>query len=102
MKKYTFNTREEAVNFLDRYNFKYYIPRVTEYMSNIKDEFKSYYIELSDDNKVTGCYISSFTDGKEFKENFFDYKKVDEFKYTAYDKNYREQKYKDGVKNNYF
>lgn len=37
MKKYTFETREEVMNFLNKYNFKYYIQRVCEYMSNIKD-----------------------------------------------------------------
>ena len=46
MKKYKFSTREELINFLDNYNFKYYIPRVREYMSNIKDDFKYYYVEV--------------------------------------------------------
>ena len=54
MKKYTFDSREEAINFLDKHNFKYYIPRVDEYMSNIKDDFKSYYIEVSDLGEITG------------------------------------------------
>lgn len=100
MKNYTFNTREETVNFLDNHNFQYYIPRVEEYMSNIKDELKSYHIEVSDHNEVTNCYISSFTDGKEYKEKFFDAKKVDEFKDTAYNKDYREKKYEEVMENN--
>ena len=95
MKKYTFDSREEAINFLDKHNFKYYIPRVDEYMSNIKDDFKSYYIEVSDLGEITGCYISSFTDGKEYKEKFFDAKKVDEFKDNVYNKEYREKNYED-------
>ena len=102
MKNYTFNTREETVNFLDNHNFKYYIPRVEEYMSNIKDELKSYHIEVSDHNEVTNCYISSFTDGKEYKEKFFDHNKIEEFKDTAYNKNYREKKYNQGIENEYF
>ena len=48
MKNYSFNTREELVEFLDNHNFKYYIPRVSEYMSAIKDELKHYCVELSD------------------------------------------------------
>ena len=102
MKKYTFETREEAINFLDKHNFKYYIPRVSEYMSNIKDELKSYYIELSDSDEVTCCYILSITDGKRLREKFFDIEKVDEFKDSAYNKDYREQKYKEGIENEYF
>ena len=31
MKEYNFDTREEAINFLDKHNFKYYIPRVCEF-----------------------------------------------------------------------
>ena len=99
MKNYTFKTREETVNFLDEHKFKYYIPRIEEYMSNIKDELKSYHIEVSDHNEVTNCYISSFTDGKEYKEKFFDTKKVDEFKDTAYNKDYREKKYEEVMEN---
>ncbi|EPZ54146.1 hypothetical protein H477_4330 [[Clostridium] sordellii ATCC 9714] len=36
MRKYTFNTREEVVEFLEKHNFKYYIPRVEEYMTLLK------------------------------------------------------------------
>ena len=64
MKEYNFDTREEAINFLDKHNFKYYIPRVCEYMSNIKDELKAYCVELSDSHEVTRCWIVSITDGK--------------------------------------
>ena len=101
MKEYKFNTREEIINFLDKYNFKYYIPRVCEYMDNIKDDLKSYYVEVSDLGEVTGCYIVSITDGKEYKEQFFDVKKVDEFKDTAYNKDYREKKYEEVMENNH-
>lgn len=55
MKEYNFDTREEAINFLDKHNFKYYIPRVCEYMSNIKDELKGYCVEISDLGEVTRC-----------------------------------------------
>ena len=102
MKKYTFDTREEAERFLEKHNFKYYIPRVCEYMSNIKDDFKSYYIEVSDCGEITCCFISSLTDGKEYKEKFFDHNKIEEFKDTAYNKNYREKKYNEGIENEYF
>lgn len=102
MKKYTFDTREEAERFLEKHNFKYYIPRVCEYMSNIKDDLKSYYIEVSDCGEITCCCISSFTDGKEYKEKFFDHNKIEEFKDTAYNKNYREKKYNEGIENEYF
>ncbi len=95
MKKYKFNTREEVINFLDKYNFNYYIPRLGEYMDNIKDDLKSYYVEVSDLGEVIGCYIVSITDGKEYKEQFFDAKKIDEFKDTAYNKDYREKNYED-------
>ena len=82
MKEYNFDTREEAINFLDKHNFKYYIPRVCEYMSNIKDELKAYCVELSDSHEVTRCWIVS--------------------KDTAYNKDYREKKYKEGIENEYF
>ena len=95
MNEYKFNTREEVINFLDKYNFKYYIPRLGEYMDNIKDDLKSYYVEVSDLGEVIGCYIVSITDGKEYKEQFFDAKKIDEFKDTAYNKDYREKNYED-------
>ena len=121
MKEYNFDTREEAINFLDKHNFKYYIPRVCEYMSNIKDELKAYCVELSDSHEVTRCWIVSITDGKKYREIlvewnkvmnltgieeereiFFDIEKVDEFKDTAYNKDYREKKYKEGIENEYF
>lgn len=102
MKKYTFDSREEVVNFLDKHNFKYYIPRVEEYMSNIKDELKYYYVELSDSDEVECCSIISITRGMEIKEDFFDINKVDEFKDTAYNKEYRETKYKKGIEEGYF
>ena len=95
MNEYKFNTREEVINFLDKYNFDYYIPRLGEYMDNIKDDLKSYYVEVSDLGEVIGCYIVSITDGKEYKEQFFDAKKIDEFKDTAYNKDYREKNYED-------
>ncbi|MBO3443829.1 hypothetical protein [Clostridium sp. CCUG 7971] len=102
MKKYTFNTREELLEFLDKHHFKYYIPRVREYMSSIKDEFKRYYVELTDSNEVKCCAIISITDGEEIKETFFDINKVIEFKDTAYNRVYRERKYKEGIENGYF
>ena len=102
MKKYKFNTRAEVINFLDRYNFKYYIPRVCEYMSNLKDELKSYLVEVSDSSEVTSCYIVSITEGGQIEEKFFDIEKEDEFKDTAYNKIYRENKYKEGVEKGYF
>jgi hypothetical protein len=102
MKKYNFNTREELVEFLDKHNFKYYIPRVTEYMSNIKDEFKHYYVELSDSHEVKHCDIVTVTGGEEIKESFFDINKVTEFKDTVYNRGYRESKYEEGIKNGYF
>ena len=102
MNTYKFDTREEIVSFLDNYDFKYYIPRVREYMSNLTDKLKYYYVELSDSNEVKSCYIVSISEGKEIKEKFFDIEKVDEFKNTAYNKEYREQKYQEGVENNYF
>ncbi|GAA0103925.1 hypothetical protein UT300013_05470 [Paraclostridium sordellii] len=102
MKKYTFNTREEVVEFLDKHNFKYYIPRVEEYMSGIKDELKYYYVEVSDSNEVKDCSIISITGGSELKESFFDINKVAEFKSTAYNRQYREKKYKEGIENDYF
>jgi hypothetical protein len=37
-----------------------------------------------------------------WKEIFFDIEKVDEFKDTAYNKDYREKKYKEGIENEYF
>lgn len=102
MKTYTFKTREEAVSFLDKHNFKYYIPRVREYMSNVKDELKEYYIELSDSNEVKYCAIISISGGIDFKEDFFDINKVSEYKDSAYDKLYREKKYQQGIKNEDF
>ena len=102
MKEYNFDTREEAINFLDKHNFKYYIPRVCEYMSNIKDELKAYCVEISDLGELTRCWIVSITDGKKYREIFFDIEKVDEFKDTAYNKDYREKKYKEGIENEYF
>jgi hypothetical protein len=102
MKKYTFNTREKLVEFLDKHNFKYYIPRVREYMSNIKDEFKHYYVELSDSHEVKYCAIITITGLEEIKESFFDINKVTEFKDTAYNRVYREKKYKEGIENGYF
>ena len=36
------------------------------------------------------------------REIFFDIEKVDEFKDTAYNKDYREKKYKEGIENEYF
>ena len=102
MKNYSFNTRDELVEFLDKHNFKYYIPRVNEYMSAIKDEFKHYYVELSDSYEVEYCAIITITDGEEIKESFFDINKVIEFKDTAYDRSYREKKYKEGIENGYF
>ena len=30
MKKYTFESRLDALNFLDNHNFKYYVPRLKE------------------------------------------------------------------------
>ena len=68
MKEYNFDTREEAINFLDKHNFKYYIPRVCEYMSNIKDELKAYCVELSDSHEVTRCWIVSITDEKNIEK----------------------------------
>lgn len=102
MKKYTFNTREELVEFLDKHNFKYYIPRVAEYMSGINDEFKHYYVELSDSNEVKHCAIISITGGEEVKETFFDINKVNDFKDTAYNRVCREKKYQEGIENEYF
>lgn len=102
MKKYIFNTRDEVLEFLDKHNFNYYIPRVEEYMSNIKDELKSYYVELSDDDEIKNCSIISITGGKEIKENFFDLNKVNELKDTSYNKGIRECKYREGIKNDYF
>ncbi len=102
MKKYTFESRLDTLNFLDNHNFKYYVPRLKEYMSNIKDDLKHYYIELSNSNEVNYCAIVSLTEGKEFKEDFFDINKVDEFKDTAYDKKFREKKYQEGIDKGYF
>jgi hypothetical protein len=102
MKKYKFDTRDEVVEFLDKHNFKYYIPRVEEYMSAIRDNLKYYSIELSDSNEVKDCAIISITDGEEIKESFFNINKVDEFKNTAYNRQYREKQYKEGIENNYF
>ncbi|CEN78502.1 hypothetical protein [Paraclostridium sordellii] len=102
MRKYTFNTREEVVEFLENHNFKYYIPRVEEYMSAIKDDLKSYYVEISNSGEVKNCGIISITGGTELKENFFEFNKINEFKNTAYNKQYREQKYKEGIENDYF
>ena len=102
MNKYNFNTREEAVEFLNKHNFKYYIPRVREYMSNITDERKYYYVELSDSKEVKYCAIVSITGEEEIKEDFFDINKVSEFKDTAYNREYREKKYKEGVDKGYF
>ena len=39
---------------------------------------------------------------KKYREIFFDIEKVDEFKDTAYNKDYREKKYKEGIENEYF
>ena len=102
MYKYTFNSREEVIEFLYKHNFKYYIPRLREYMSNIKDEFKHYCVELSDSREVKYCGIVSVTGGEEFEENFFDINKVNEFKDTAYNIQYRDNKYKEGIENGYF
>ena len=102
MNKYTFNNREEVTTFLNKHNFKYYVPRLSEYMSNIKDEFKHYYVELSNSNEVKYCGISSTTDGEEVVEDFFNNNKITEFKDTAYNREYREKKYIEGVKYDYF
>ena len=102
MKNYSFNTREELVEFLDNHNFKYYIPRVSEYMSAIKDELKHYCVELSDSNEVESCFIITITGGRELKESFFDISKVNEFKDKAYNKEYREKQYEEGIKKGYF
>lgn len=95
MKKYTFDTRDEAIIFLDKHNFQYYVPRAREYMSNIKDELKNYYVELSDSNEVEYCAIISASGGVNFEEDFFDVNKVSEFKDTAYNKMNREKKYQE-------
>ncbi|SCH74276.1 MULTISPECIES: hypothetical protein [unclassified Romboutsia] len=102
MKQYTFKNRDDVVEFLDNHNFKYYIPRLREYMSNIKDELKYYYIEVSNSEEVENCYIVSISGEREFKENFFDINKVDEFKDTAYNIEYRDSKYKEGIEHDYF
>lgn len=102
MEKYTFCTREEAVEFLDEHNFKYYIPRLREYMSGLTDEIKYYSIQLSDSNEVESCDIISITGRYDINENFFDINKVPQFKDTVYNRENREKKYQEGVENGYF
>lgn len=102
MRKYTFKSRLDALNFLNNHNFKYYVPRLKEYMSNIKDELKHYYIELSNSDEISYCAIVSLSEGKEIKEDFFDLNKVYEFKDTVYDKKLRECKYHEYVDKGYF
>jgi hypothetical protein len=102
MKTYTFKSRDEAVEFLDKHNFKYYIPRVKEYMRNIKDELKYYSVELSDSDEVKYCDIISISGGNGIRENFFDINKLNEFKDTAYNRVDRDNKYKEGIENGYF
>ena len=46
-------------------------------------------------HEVTRCWIVSITDGKKYREIFFDIEKVDEFKDTAYNKDYKREKYKE-------
>lgn len=54
MKKHVFKNRNEVVEFLEGYNFKYYIPRLSEYGSVNKRE---YYIEITENNKINYCSI---------------------------------------------
>ena len=50
--RYEFNTREEAVNFLEKYNFEKFIPF----------NKANYYIEI-ENNKVAYCSLCFYSNG---------------------------------------
>ena len=72
--KHKFENREEAVNFLAQYNFKYYVPRLEE------DKADYYYIEITNNEKVYYCSTVQLSGGCIYKEwPFYDCHKAYNF-----------------------
>ncbi|EQK40020.1 hypothetical protein C672_3522 [[Clostridium] bifermentans ATCC 638] len=78
MKNIKFKTREEVINFLEVYNFQYYIPRLEEKMDAVPTSLKSYQIEISDENKVSYCCIDYIENDMLIKSYmFYDSDRID-------------------------
>lgn len=73
-KEYYFKKREDVLNFLEKYDFKYYIPRLDQETSPKRSK---YYIVVNDDKLLYGSVVSYFT--KEMKDVYMHH--------TFYDKN---------------
>lgn len=66
MSTHKLKTREEAISFLKKHNFNYYVPKLDNVYSNISNDNKSYCIEFKDFNgkkKINHCYITIFNKG---------------------------------------
>lgn len=74
-----FDTREEAVKFLDKYNFKKHIP----YKHQFRSPF-TYYIEI-EDNKISYCSLCFYDDDLLYKQvPFYDESREDDFMNREY------------------
>ena len=72
--RYEFDTREEAIKLLDKYNFKKHIPYRHTYRSNF-----TYYIEI-EDNKISYCSICFYGGGLLYKQiPFYDEARENDF-----------------------
>ena len=60
--KHKFENREEAMEFLAKYNFKRYVPRLEENRADY------YYIETTNNNKVYYCSTVQLSGGCIYKE----------------------------------
>lgn len=56
-KIYKFKNREEIIEFLNGYGFKYYVPRLEEKMNKTPTKNKYYTVEVSQSNKIIFCSV---------------------------------------------
>lgn len=85
MSVHRFSTREEIINFLKDYNFKYYIPPLDNSFNKYKDEDKYYTAEIVTVNGTTfvnNCNICARTEDKRV-ESFSFFEKRNSYKYLT-------------------
>ena len=70
MKKYIEN-RESVVELLESKGFKYYIPRKSEVLNKWSTKNKSYYIELSENDKLIYCSVVAIENNSICAEQLF-------------------------------
>lgn len=91
MKRY-FESREEVVKLLESKGFKYYVPRKREYMNAWSDKNKSYYVEISENDKILYCSVVAIKNNNICAEHpFYDCNRA----YNFYTKEEGELNYKE-------